>query len=51
MDIMIQGCKKRYIQIGTVMTDEKYRNNGLSIFLMEKIICARHIFNTRNRFI
>lgn len=38
MDIMIQGDEKRYIQIGTVMTDEEYRNNGLSRFLMEKII-------------
>ncbi|AJQ27946.1 hypothetical protein JBW_02602 [Pelosinus fermentans JBW45] len=29
---------KRYIQIGTVMTDQRYRNQGLSRFLMEKII-------------
>ena len=28
--------KQRYIQIGTVMTDENYRHKGLSRFLMEK---------------
>ncbi|MDZ5254075.1 GNAT family N-acetyltransferase [Clostridium sp. LIBA-8841] len=38
MDVMIQGNEKRYIQIGTVMTDEEFRNKGLSRFLMEKII-------------
>lgn len=38
MDVMIQGDEKRYIQIGTVMTDEEFRNKGLSRFLMEKII-------------
>lgn len=38
MDVIIQGDEKRYIQIGTVMTDEKFKNKGLSRFLMEKII-------------
>lgn len=32
------GEKQRYIQIGTVMTDERYRNQQLSRFLMEKIL-------------
>ncbi|WP_315079409.1 GNAT family N-acetyltransferase [uncultured Clostridium sp.] len=38
MDVLIQGDRKRYIQIGTVMTDEDYRGNGLSKALMEKVI-------------
>lgn len=29
---------KRYIQLGTVMTDEKYRGKGLSRFLMKKVL-------------
>lgn len=37
MDFNTFGEKKRYIQIGTVMTDPNYRNKGLSRFLMEKI--------------
>lgn len=38
IDLEIQGQPKRYIQIGTVMTDCKYRNRGLSRKLMEKIL-------------
>lgn len=38
MKINILGEEKNYIQIGTVMTDEKYRNQGLSRFLMEKVL-------------
>lgn len=37
MDFNTLGEKKRYIQIGTVMTDENYRNQGLSRYLMEKV--------------
>ena len=37
-DLIIQGEKKRYIQLGTVMTEFEYRNNGLSRFLMEKVL-------------
>ena len=37
MKINILGEEKNYIQIGTVMTDEEYRNQGLSRFLMEKV--------------
>lgn len=32
------GVSKCYIQLGTVMTDNDYRNQGLSRFLMENII-------------
>ena len=38
MDINILGEKKTYIQIGTVMTDNEYKNNGLSRYLIERII-------------
>lgn len=38
MDFNTFGESKRYIQVGTVMTDENYRNKGLSRFLMEKIL-------------
>ncbi|WP_435622893.1 GNAT family N-acetyltransferase [Flagellimonas sp.] len=34
----IEGERKSGIQIGTVMTDEKYRNRGLNKYLMEKIM-------------
>lgn len=37
-DCLVLGENKRYIQIGTVMTDSKYRNQGLSRYLMEKVI-------------
>ncbi len=38
MDFACDGKRKHYIQLGTVMTDEAYRHQGLSRFLMEKII-------------
>lgn len=38
MDFEIDGTKKHYIQIGTVMTDKEYRGQGLSRYLIEKII-------------
>ncbi len=38
IDFFVMEEKKRYIQIGTVMTDEQYRNQGLSKFLMNKIL-------------
>ena len=38
MKINILGEEKNYIQIGTVMTDEEYRNQGLSRFLMEEVL-------------
>lgn len=38
LDFIYSGEVKHYIQIGTVMTDDKYRNQGLSRYLIEKII-------------
>ena len=32
------GVKKNYIQLGTVMTDENYRGQGLSRWIMERIL-------------
>ena len=34
----VNGKERRYIQLGTVMTDEDYRNMGYSRKLMEKIL-------------
>jgi GNAT superfamily N-acetyltransferase len=33
-----QNQRKSYIQLGTVMTDSKYRNKGLARFLLNKIL-------------
>ena len=38
MDLNILGEQQRYIQIGTVLTDEDYRNKSLSRFLMQQIL-------------
>ena len=38
IDFLVLGENKRYIQIGTVMTDIAYRNQGLARYLMEKVI-------------
>ncbi|MGL5348183.1 MAG: GNAT family N-acetyltransferase, partial [Peptostreptococcaceae bacterium] len=38
VDILIDGNKKKYMQIGTVMVDEDYRGIGLSKVLMEKVL-------------
>jgi len=38
MDFIVDGIEKRYIQIGTVMTDFAYRGLGLSRALMEKVL-------------
>jgi len=37
IDTMWKGTLKRYIQLGTVMTDNAYRNMGLSRFLINRI--------------
>ena len=37
IDMMSGGTKKHYIQLGTVMTDEAYRNKGFIRKLMEEI--------------
>lgn len=38
MDFNILGKQQRYIQIGTVMTDEEYRNKSLNRFLLERVL-------------
>lgn len=38
MQFMVNGEKKNYIQIGTVMTDPDYRGQGLNRYIMEKIL-------------
>ncbi|MGL4337019.1 MAG: GNAT family N-acetyltransferase, partial [Turicibacter sp.] len=38
MDFLVRGEEKRFIQIGTVMTDESYRNQGLSKALIEIVL-------------
>ena len=38
IDFDFDGQKKRYVQIGTVMTTPEYRGLGLSRYLMEKIM-------------
>ena len=34
----VLGEEKNYVQLGTVMTDEKYRHQGLSRYLMERVM-------------
>lgn len=38
MQFDVQGVEKNYIQLGTVMTDEAYRGQGLNREIMEKIL-------------
>lgn len=38
IDFFVLGEKKRGAQIGTVMTDDGYRNLGLSRYLMERVL-------------
>jgi GNAT superfamily N-acetyltransferase len=38
MNFDLDGTEKHYIQIGTVMTDKDYRGQGLSRYLMQKVI-------------
>lgn len=38
LDFFVCGEMKRYIQIGTVMTDMAYRNKGLCRYLLETVI-------------
>lgn len=38
MDLEVFGEKKKYIQLGTVMTDEAYKKQGLCRVLMEKVL-------------
>ncbi len=36
-EMLLDGVHKRFLQLGTVMTDEKYRNRGLCRTIMEQI--------------
>lgn len=38
LDFIVLGEKKRYLQIGTVMTHPRFRGLGLSRFLMERVM-------------
>ena len=38
MEFLIENEKKRGIQIGTVMTDQAYRQRGLNKFIMERVL-------------
>ncbi len=38
LDYLVDGERKAYLQLGTVMTDESYRGKGLSRALMEHIL-------------
>ena len=38
MEVEYEGRVRSYIQLGTVMTDEAYRNQGLSRYLMEQVL-------------
>lgn len=38
VDCLVLGETKRYIQIGTVMTDPDYQNQGLARYLMKRVI-------------
>ena len=38
MEFDRDGCRKHYIQLGTVMTDKEYRGQGLSRYLIERVI-------------
>lgn len=38
MQFDVQGAEKNYIQLGTVMTDQAYRGQGLNREIMEKIL-------------
>ena len=38
MNFDMDGEEKHYIQLGTVMTDESYRSQGLSRYIMENIL-------------
>ena len=37
MDFIALGKQQRYLQLGTIMTDENYRNKNLSWFLMDRV--------------
>lgn len=38
IDFIVLGEKKKFVQLGTVTTDEEYRKQGLNKFLLEKVL-------------
>lgn len=38
IDFIVLGEKKKFLQLGTVTTDEEYRKQGLNKFLLEKVL-------------
>lgn len=38
IDFIVSGERKRFVQIGTVMTDDNYRGMGLNKYLLERVI-------------
>lgn len=38
IDFIVLGKKKKFVQLGTVTTDEEYRKQGLNKFLLEKVL-------------
>lgn len=38
IDFIVLGKKKKFLQLGTVTTDEEYRKQGLNKFLLEKVL-------------
>ena len=38
IDFIVLGERKRFVQLGTVMTDEQYRNQGLSRELLDTVL-------------
>lgn len=38
MEVLWKGQVRRYIQLGTVMTDTEYRNQGISRYLLEEVL-------------
>jgi len=38
MEFLVKGTKRNFVQIGTVMTDPEYRNQGLNRVLLERVL-------------
>lgn len=38
IDFIVLGEKRKFVQLGTVTTDEEYRKQGLNKFLLEKVL-------------
>ena len=40
LDMQVNDCKRRFVQLGTVMTDSAYRGQGLSRWLMDTVLSS-----------